>query len=171
MDFNQLMARLGRNGIVIAVGGLLAIIVSFFPWYGFTGKAAAELKAYGIKTSVSAWSAGFGAWFPMLLLFALGVVVVLAAMDIIKQPALLLAVVATGASLLATIIVLLRWATYPSASGLSGDFGALWGTYLGVVIALAVTVFSYLDFTAKGGDIKNLGAAFNKPSQLPPSEG
>jgi hypothetical protein len=170
MDFKQLIAKLGRNGLVIAIGGLLAIIVSLFPWYGFTGKTAAELKSYGIKTSASAWDAGIGAWFPMLLLFALSVVVVLVALDRLKQPPLFLATIETGAALFATIIVLLRWVTYPSGSGFTADFGALWGTYLGVIIAIVVTVFSYLDFTAKGGDIKNLGAGF-KSSSLPPGEG
>src|SRR5579859_7427279 len=77
MDFQQLMGKLGRNGLVIAGGGLLALIVSFFPWYGFTGSVSSEMKALGVQTSVSAWDAGFAAWFPMLLLFALGVVAVL----------------------------------------------------------------------------------------------
>jgi hypothetical protein len=171
VDFNQLKARLGRNGIVIAAGGLLAIIVSLFPWFGITGSAADELKKLGYKTSSTAWGSGFGAWFPMLLLFLLGVMVVLAALDVIKQPPLMLAFIEAAAALLATVVVLLRWVTYPSASGVGGGYGALWGTYVGVVIAVAVTVFGYLDFAGKGGDIKNLGAAFQQKQVGPPPQG
>ena len=160
MDFKQLQTRLGRNGQIIVVGGLLTLIDSFFGWYGLSGGGSSELKAYGIQTSVSAWSAGFGAWFTVLLLVAVAAIAVLAALDIIKLAPLMVGFLEAAGSVLAVVVVLLRWMTYPSASGVGVSVGALWGTYVAVVLAIVVAVFAYLDFTAKGGDVKNLGAVF-----------
>lgn len=160
MDFKQLQAGLGRNGQVIVVGGLLAFIDSFFAWYGYSGGGSDELKQMGIKTSVSAWSAGFGAWFPVILLLAVAAVAVLGVLGKLPFAPLMLGFLAFAGGVLATVIVLLRWATYPSASGIGGSVGAMWGTYVGVILAIVVAVFGYLDFVAKGGNIKNLGAVF-----------
>jgi hypothetical protein len=165
VDFNQLKARLGRNGLVIAAGGLLALIVSFFPWYGLSGSGVSEAKAFGMKTSVNAWDAGFAAWFSMLLLFALGVIAVLAAQGIIGWSPLLLGFVEGAGAVLAALLVLLRWVTYDTASGGGASVGALWGTYVGVLVAIVVAVFGYLDFVAKGGDVKNIPAVFQGGGQ------
>ena len=165
MDFKQLMDRLGRNGQVIVAGGLLMLIDSFFGWYGLSGNGASELKALGYKTSVSAWNAGFGAWFTVLLLLAVAAVAVLAALGRLPFAPLMVGFLEFAGSVLAVVVVLLRWMTYQTASGGGSSVGALWGTYVGVVLAIVVAVFAYLDFTAKGGDIKNLGAVFqNGPS-------
>jgi len=160
MDFQALLGKLGRNGLAIAVGGLVAIIVSLFPWYGLSGAGTSEAKAFGLKTSVNAWDAGFLAWFSMLLLFALGVVVVLAALEIVKFTPLLLGFIEAAAGILAVLLVLLRWVSYDTASGGGVSVGALWGTYVGLLVAIVVAVFGYLDFAARGGDVKDLGAAF-----------
>lgn len=174
MDFNQLMGRLGRNGQVLVGGALLIFIFSFLPWY------TASFTFLGQKSSghAAAWHSGIGAWFPVLLLVAVGVVAVLWALEIVSWPALMVWTLAAGASILAAIIIILRWITFPSASssgvagyGVSGSAGAGWALYVSLVIAVAMAVFAYLGFTSAGGDIKNLGAAFAKPSQLPPSEG
>lgn len=160
MDFNQLQARLGRNGMVLVVGGLLMFIDSFFSWYGLSGGGSSELKAMGVQTSVSAWSAGFGAWFSVLLLVAVAAVAVLGALGKLPFAPLMIGFVEFAGGALAAVVVLLRWLTYQTASGGGASVGALWGTYVGVVLAIVVAVFGYLDFVAKGGDIKNLGAVF-----------
>lgn len=160
MDFKQLQARLGRNGQAIVIGGLLMFIDSFFAWYGLSGGSSSELKALGIQTSVTAWGAGFGAWFSVILVLAVAVVAVLGALGRLPFPPLMIGFLEFSGGVLAAIIVLLRWMTYQTASGEGASVGALWGTYVGVVLAIIVAVFGYLDFVAKGGDIKNLGAVF-----------
>ena len=165
MDFKQLQARLGRNGQAIVAGGVLVLIDSFFAWYGLSGKESSELKAMGYKTSVTAWGAGFGAWFSVLLLIAVAAVTVLAAMGILKLAPLMVGFVQAAGSVLAVVVVLLRWMTYQSASGGGSSVGALFGTYIGVVLAIVIAVFAYLDFVAKGGDIKNLPAVFQGGGQ------
>jgi hypothetical protein len=167
MDFKELQTRLGRNGQVIVAGGLLMLIDSFFSWYGLSGGSASELKALGIQTSVSAWNAGFGAWFPVLLLLAVAVVAVLGALGRLPFAPLMIGFAEFAGGALAAIVVLLRWLTYPTASAPGASVGALWGTYVGVILAIVVAVFGYLDFVAKGGDIKNLAGVFQNGTQGP----
>lgn len=169
MDLKQLQARLGRNGQALVAGGVLMLIDSLFGWYGYSGDGASELKAMGFKTSATAWGSGFGAWFSVLLVMAVAVVAVLAAQGVLDLAPVLVGFVELAGSALAVVVVLLRWMSYQTASGGGGSVGALWGTYVGVLIAIAVAVFAYLDFTAKGGDIRNPVAAFQNGQAGPPA--
>jgi hypothetical protein len=167
MDFKQLQARLGRNGQAIVVGGLLMLIDSFFGWYGLSGSGVAELKSLGYKTSATAWGSGFGAWFAVLLVLAVAAVAVLGALGRLPFAPLMIGFAEFAGGVLAVIVVLLRWMTYQTFSGGGASVGALWGTYVGVILAIVVAVFGYLDFVAKGGDIKNLAAVFQNGPQGP----
>ncbi|GAA2067246.1 hypothetical protein GCM10009839_93840 [Catenulispora yoronensis] len=172
MDFNQLLARLGRTGQVFVGGAILVFILSFLPWY----TASVSFMGHSSSGSLSAWDAKFGAWFPVLLLIALGVVTALWALDIIKWPALLLWTIGTATAVVSAIIIILRWVTYPSASeadgfGGSASSGAGWALYVSLVIAIATAVFGYLGFTAAGGDIKNLAGALQQRQVPPPGQG
>src|SRR6266567_4087803 len=98
------LTKLGRTERVLAIVGLVAFINSFLPWYSV--KFNGELAGLG-NISGNAWDVGFWAWFPSLLLLALGVLVAL--------PAVGQSVVVRGgyaaigaAALLATIIILIR---------------------------------------------------------------
>jgi hypothetical protein len=171
MDFNQLMGKLGRTGIAFAAGGLLMFIDSFFPWFSVSIKGA--LGFPGASGSTNGWSSGIGAWFPILLLLAVGVVTVLAAMGVINWSYLMLVTLGTGASVLSVLIILLRWLTYPSVpSELTAyeSAGAGAGTYIGLVVALAMAVLGYLGFVAAGGSLSNIPAAFKPQEQIPPQQ-
>lgn len=160
------LTKLGRTERVLAIVGLLAFIDSFLPWYSVSFKGELGVIAGG-SVSANAWDVGFWAWFPMLLLFAIGVLVALPAVG--QNISLRGGFAAIGAALLlATIIVLIRWLTYPSASDAFGSAGADFGTYIGLVLAVVATVFSYLAFTAAGGTVNNFAAAFKGPQ---PQEG
>jgi len=172
MDFNQLKTRLGRNGLVFVGGALLIFIDSFLPWYTVSLKGDSGIP--GGSGSTNGWNSGFGAWFSVILLVAAGAVVVLAAMETIKWTPVMTWAVGAGAGVLGAVVILLRWLTYPSPSGFAKayvDAGAGFGTYVALVVAIAMAVFGYLEFAAKGGDVKNLGAAFQKPVGPPPSQG
>lgn len=163
------LEKLGRNDRILAVVGLLAFIDSFLPWYTVSVNAAAVdgFGGYSSSESLSAWSTGFAAWFSMLLLLAVGVLAVLPAFG---QK---VAVPGGDASLaivgvVATILVLLRWLTYPSGVDEPGfSAGAGFGTYIGLVLGIATAVLGYLAFTAGGGSLSNLGAAFSKQPSAP----
>jgi hypothetical protein len=173
------LEKLGRNDRILAVVGILAFIDSFLPWYSVSVKSTGVdgLGAYSASSSANAWSVGFGAWFPLLLLLDIGVLAVLPAFEQkVNVPGgdATLAI----AALLATVIILIRWLTYPSvpSDGLDGvSAGASFGTYVGLVIAIVAVVIGYLGFTASGGSLSNLGAAFQKPAaptgQVPGQQG
>ncbi|HEV3172794.1 MAG TPA: hypothetical protein VGZ32_20775 [Actinocrinis sp.] len=160
------LTKLGRTERVLAIVGLLAFIDSFLSWYSVTikGFSLGSVSAGGYSASDNAWNIGFWAWFPMLLLLAVGVVVALPAFG--QRVAIRGGYAALGsATLLATIIVLIRWLTYPSASDLVGSAGADYGTYVGLILCIVATVFAYLGFTAEGGSLAALGQSIKARTQ------
>lgn len=165
------LTKLGRTERVLAIVGLLAFIDSFLPWYSVSIKGSlAALGGPAGGVSGNAWDVGFWAWFPMLLLLAIGVVVALPAFG--RNVSVRGGYAALGAAaLLVTLIVLLRWLTYPSVPAEDAAFidaGADFGTYVGLILGIVATVFAYLGFTAAGGTVNNFAAAFKSPA---PQEG
>jgi hypothetical protein len=120
--------------------GALAFIVSFFPWYSVSF-GSSELAGFGIDTSVSAWNSGFLAWFSMLLLVGAGVLVALPhfGTQVSNQ-----AMIWLGLSAASLLFVVLRWLTFPSASGFGASAGAGFGLFIGLVLAVVSGVAAFL---------------------------
>ena len=131
--------------------GVVAFIDTFLPW--------ASASALGISITVSAWTVGFWAWFPMILLLAVGVAAFLPGLGVHSVPELPL--VALGVAALALIIVLIRWATYPSG------LGAGVGLIVGLVLAAAVGVTVYL---APGGTKSGRGETASPGAAARPAD-
>jgi hypothetical protein len=171
------LGKLGLNDRILAVVGILAFVDLFLPWYTVSVKAVAgEPGFYGGSASANAWNGGVGfeAWFAMLLLLAVGVLVALPAFD--KQVTVPGGYAAYGiAAAVATLLILLRWLTFPSVpSGFGVSAGAGFGLYVGIVLGLVGTFFAYRSFTAAGGSLSNIGAAFSSPAsagQVPQQTG
>src|SRR5947209_18653205 len=107
------LTKLGRTERVLAIVGLLAFIDSFLPWYSVSIKGSLAALGGAGGASGNAWDVGFWAWFPMLLLLAIGVLVALPAVG--QNVSVRGGYAAFGAvALLVTLIVLIRWLTYPS---------------------------------------------------------
>jgi hypothetical protein len=135
--------------------GLLAFIVSFFPWYSI------DFEGFG-GGSLSAWNTGFLAWFSVLLLMGAGVVVLLPhfGVEVARLPLIWLSL--AGA---ATLFILIRWLTLPDDGGLGNlgllggsgiDSGAGFGLIVGLLLAIVSTAAAALTFraathTAPGG--------------------
>lgn len=120
--------RFDRTAWVLMGCGVLALIDTFIGW------ASASLGWFGTVTA-DAWDVGFMAWFPMLLLLALGVAAFLPGLGFRTVPSL--PVVALGTSALALIIILIRWATYPDGIGAGA------GLMLGLVLAIVACVSAF----------------------------
>lgn len=172
------LTKLGRTERVLAIVGLLAFIDSFLPWYSVSIKGSLAALGGAGGASGSAWDIGFWAWFPMLLLLAIGALVALPAIG--QNISVRGGYAAIGAAaLLVTFIVLIRWLTYPSVPAEDAAFidaGADFGTYIGLILGIVATVFAYLGFTAAGGTLNNIGAAFKGQSAqesgyVPPAGG
>ncbi|WP_031073867.1 hypothetical protein [Streptomyces sp. NRRL WC-3742] len=161
------LTKLDTRSKVLAAIGLLALVDSFLPWYSVSQKTPYPGVAYGYSTAGNAWDVGIGGWLPMLLLLAVGVLVALPVLGrTVSVPG---GWAAYGAvSLLATVIVVIRWVSYPSIPAEAASFitaGADFGTYLGLLLGLGGVVVGYLGFTAGGGTLDDLrsGAAFKEP--------
>jgi hypothetical protein len=145
--------------LVFAAAGLLAIISTFLPWYTFSASATIEGQTAGGGFTVNGWnSATHGVplgrtitgplvWIPMLLLLIFGAIAVIRAFAAPQLlPGKLFYQVGAGVGGLATLLVVVRWLTYYSPSladagvpsGGSVSSGATYGTYLGLLFALAV---------------------------------
>jgi hypothetical protein len=149
----------GLDRVVIGTG-LLAYISSFLPWY----RASVSVLGIDRSADVNAWHAGFGAWFSVLLLVAAGVMVLVSTLGGRLRPTSR-PLITLVLSALAVVTIVLRWVTFPDASGgLGGRLGELgefdlgnafsvssgadYGLYLGLIAAIAAVVTSLLRFRA-----------------------
>lgn len=153
---------------VVIGAALLAYISSLLPWY----RASVTVLSITRSASVNAWHAGFGAWFSVLLLLAAGILVLASALGgRLRLPASV-PLVTLGLSALAFITIVLRWVTFPDATGGHGDTdslgelgdfnlgsalsvssGAGAGLYLGLIAAIIAVVASFLAIRAAGGNV------------------
>ncbi len=143
--------NVGNNDLVVMGAGALMFIDSFLPWYGVSFSGGGFT---GGSASVSAWHF-FGAWFPMLLVLAVAgwtAARVFAGRTLpsIANGAVSWNFVAAAVSAVAALIILIRWVSYPSASGVGFSAGAKFGTYLGLALAIVQAVFGVLTITAAG---------------------
>lgn len=155
---------------IVIGAALLAYISSFLPWY------SASITVLGIdrSTGVDAWNAGFGAWFAVLLLLAAAVVVLVSAFGGRLTLPVSTPLITLCLSALAVLTIVLRWVTFPDASGGMdtrkmdrlgelGDFdlgsafavssGAGVGLYLGLIAAIAASVASLLTLRSAGSNV------------------
>ena len=109
---------------VVIGAGLLAYISSFLPWYTST----ASVPILGITRLLrhdDAWHVGFSAWSSVLMLLAAAGWVLVTAMGGPRQQTVPRSLIALALCALAFITIVLRWATFPDASGGLGRVGQL----------------------------------------------
>jgi hypothetical protein len=130
--------------------GLLALIVSFFPWFS----SSASFEGIESSGSSTAWGTGIGAWLPVLMLLATGVLVALPHIGVAVSN---LALIWLGLSAGAALIILVRWLTLPDVPdelsevglGLANvdvDAGAGFGLIVGLILAVASAVVAFLSY-------------------------
>ncbi len=140
----------GRNvntsDVGIVGGGAVLLISSFLPWYGASGG--------GFSASVSGWSAGFTAWFSILLGIAVAGAVAARVFGDVRLPAAGgagPALILTGVATFAVLLILLRLLTLPSGGGFTGfSYGPRIGLFLGLIGAAVEAVFGFLSFRTSG---------------------
>jgi hypothetical protein len=152
------------DGVVVGAG-VLAYISSFLPWYTVSFSV---LSTPGFMDR-DAWHAGFGAYLSVLLLLAASTVVLVSTVGGLGRSTAT-SLITLGISVLALVTLVLRWVTFPDASGGLGRLGALGdffdlssafavssgagvGLYLGLSAAIAAVVASLFTFRAAGRDV------------------
>lgn len=129
--------------------GVLAFIVSFFPWISVDLGGLADLA--GVDVTGSAWDAGFLAWFSVILLLAVAVVVALPHFGTDVPQRSMIWMIAGG---VAFLFILLRWLTYGST------YDAQWGLFIGLVLALVSAGAGFLAFRANPSTSPQAGTAY-----------
>ena len=152
-------------------GGLVMLIAYFLPWW--------KVDAFGVSDSVSGSEYFFTGTLPWLLIVAIGVLTILAALDVFKLPSTFPAPLAfLAVAALATLLVIIR------LFGPGGDvpdgaedfFSRGVGLYLAVIAAIVVLVGCVLAFKESGGDLNDLKDMNKMKSQFsggstPPAPG
>jgi uncharacterized membrane protein len=142
--------KLGRTELILVLAGLVAFISSFTHW--FQASVSAGFLGNYYAGSTNGWSSGITAWGAILLLMAIGVMALLPTFGVaqnLQGRYRLFTILAA----IALVLVIIRWASYPTASateaGADLSEGAGLGTFLCLLAALAATGFSYLALRAK----------------------
>ncbi len=138
------VARVTALDWVVVGAGLLAYISAWLPWYTST----ASVPILGITRLLrhdDAWHAGFGAWFSVLLLLACAGWVLASTMGG-RGRTTVMSLIALSLSALAFITIVLRWATFPDASGGLGRVGQLGEINLGDINLGGFSVTSSADY-------------------------
>lgn len=142
----------GRYSKVSLGMAVLALLASFLPWL----KVSVSLAGVGSLggSTVSAWGAGFLAWFPVMLLLANGAYSHMQT-RLPQLSSLHPSVIGLATSTLALLLILLRWATYPAGNSVTTSSAGI-GLYLGLVTALATAALSYRTFRETGNTLQSL---------------
>src|SRR3954469_419554 len=154
MGFDPKRLRLGEQ--IAAGAAVLLFIVLFLSWYGVAvpDEVAAFAKAQGISTTVSAWTA-FD-WLDLMLLLIILVTLAFVVLSMSESgPALPVAasVIVTLLGALATILIFYRILNQP---GPNDVVEVKYGAWLGLLLALAITIGGFLAMRDEG---TTLGAA------------
>jgi hypothetical protein len=136
------LKSLDRLEQVVLGAGVVAFIVAFFPFYGYSFSGAGISLSY----SVSAWHSW--SFLGMILVLAATVV---AAVRLFSAQTLeslpvggnLVTLVLSG---LGTLLVILRAFTYKHVSGAGGSVGVKWGGYLLMIVLIVQVVAAFLLF-------------------------
>lgn len=127
------------------VAGVVCFVASFLPWY----RVSFHVKGFeGGSSSTSAWNVGFGGWFPVLLMLALAVAIIVrsAGGHLPPQAAIAIRLGQVFTPPVAALVILIRWLSYPGGSSVYGSAGAGFGLFVGLAAAIvgcvgALTVF------------------------------
>lgn len=127
--------------LTVLAGGI-CFIASFLPWFTVSFHVKNLPNAGGASTS--AWNVGFGGWFPVVLLTALAVAVVVRGVGALPiQSANALRIAQLIAPPAAAVIILIRWVSFPGGSSVYGSSGAGFGLFVGLAAALLGCIGSY----------------------------
>jgi hypothetical protein len=141
--------NVGNNDLAIMGAGLLMFIDSFLPWWGVS------YHGIGVSGTLSGWHF-FWNWLSIILVVAIAGVTAARVFANRTLPPVAGGnyswnLIQAALGVVIVVILLIRWLTYPSAPAHSGiDAGARIGTYIGLIIAIVQTVFSYLNLVASG---------------------
>ncbi len=162
------LKQINRNDQGILGAGIAAFIFSFLPWYQASyngGVAGIFHESY--SRNYSAWQ-GFGILGVLLLLAAVAITAI-RVFSIAQLPKAPLGwnVIVAGAAGLGTLFVLFEWLIFDPLNGVHGkgiSEGLAWAGYIFLILAIAETVFAFLNFKASGEKVAWDSSAMPRPA-------
>lgn len=153
-------ARVSKAEWIGLGAGLIAFIASFLPWY--------SVSAGLFSVSVNAWSLGFLAWFPVLLIVAsAGVILAQNLGANVPQTRASWPLILLGVAALSLVLVLIRWLSLSAETdGVSFpgvSYGAGFGLYVGLVAAILLGLSQYMVFRAAGQSLSEATRQLRNP--------
>jgi hypothetical protein len=146
-DFRQLP----RNDQGVLAAGVLALIASFFPYYGYSvsGKAG-DLLGFNSSHSWTAWHSY--ATFALLLMIAATAIAAaqVFAKDALPDIGVSWNMVVLGLSGLGALLFIIRSFTFDSGDIGPLSYGLKWGAYVVMVLMVAQTAFAFMRVRASG---------------------
>jgi hypothetical protein len=140
------LRQLPRTDQAVLGLGVIALIVSFFPYYG------ASVNGAGIhaSASVNAWNGW--ALIGILLVFAATAIVAVQVMSPQTLPRMQVSwtFIAAAASVLGLVCVFLRSVTLPSGNGFGVDYGVRFGGWLLIAVCVLHAVVSVMRLRDSG---------------------
>jgi hypothetical protein len=128
------MKKLSTIDKIVVGAGAVAFIALFLPWYGVSSPI--------FSASVSGWSAGYGL-FGAILIVATGLYLgMLRTGTQMPSTSVGPGVIALGASVVGTVLVLVRWVSLLRVSDTSGLYS--YGPRFGIIIAVVAGVVQVL---------------------------
>src|ERR1700722_9056635 len=129
------------GGLIALVGGLLYVVVSFFPWYTIN-ICSASMCGNEMSVTKNAWDRGPATFSVLLFLLVAGIFLV-TALQVIPAPKVPLELIALGAVVLGDIFFLVSLISVPPAiTGLSRG----WGLWVALVLVVGINVGAVLQF-------------------------
>lgn len=150
-----------NDAAVLGAGGLF-LLFSFFPFWGYSGKALDGLNSLGMKSSVTAWD--YGAMVLALVLTAVAVAAV-AVRIFSTMPTLPVGprLITLGAAGAAAVITLLRVLTLDRKSAFGISVGPKFGAWAMLILAIVAAAFAFMAFRESGETMPTAGGDLSSP--------
>jgi hypothetical protein len=136
--------------------GVLGLIFSFLPWYGYRYHNPYTGQAW--SSSVNAWHAGAAAWVPIVLMVLVGVLAAAHMLGGGRAAGLGSLSASTALAVLSAVsllLIIVRWITLPHVNYYLDGYhvwssGARYGLIIGLVASIVMTVLTLRRLRASG---------------------
>lgn len=153
------ISSINRNDLAVMIAGAVALISSFFPFYG----ASVSGGGFHVSSSVSAWHSYGFLGVLLLLLGAIAIAVKTFAAGSVPSLPIGIHVLAGGLAAVGTLILLIHGVAYSHPDIPGVDWGMKWGAYVIIIVGIAESVFAFLGARESGEQMPSMPHASPPP--------
>lgn len=142
--------ELPRNDQLFLGLGVLVLLTSFLPWYGYDLSVSAGGRTLSTSWSETAWTGLVAFGLTLMLVATVLVLVQLVTTATLPEIGVSWNVVVLGLDALGALFVVIKSFTVSHGSVLGASYGLRWGGWILVVVAIAQVVVGALRFRESG---------------------